>query len=34
MNLTRRHMLLLLPAATIAWKYVLAGPRKPPPTTP
>jgi tetrathionate reductase subunit B len=25
MNLTRRHMLLLLPAAAIAWKHVLAG---------
>ncbi len=25
MNITRRHMLLLLPAAAIAWKHVLAG---------
>ena len=25
MNLTRRHLLLLLPAAGAAWKYVLAG---------
>jgi len=25
MNVTRRHMLLLLPAAAIAWKHVLAG---------
>ena len=25
MNLTRRHLLLLLPAAGAAWKYILAG---------
>ena len=25
MNITRRHMLVLLPAAAVAWKYVLAG---------
>jgi ferredoxin len=25
MNITRRHLLLLLPAAGVAWKYVLAG---------
>ena len=25
MNITRRHMLMLLPAAAVAWKYVLAG---------
>ena len=25
MNLTRRHLLLLLPAAGVAWKYILAG---------
>src|ERR1039457_3640873 len=25
MNITRRHLLLLLPAAGAAWKYVLAG---------
>jgi ferredoxin len=25
MNVTRRHLLLLLPAAGLAWKYILAG---------
>src|SRR5271157_3199541 len=25
MNLSRRQMLILLPAAAVAWKYVLAG---------
>ena len=25
MNITRRRMLVLLPAAAVAWKYVLAG---------
>ena len=25
MNITRRHLLLLLPAAGVAWKYILAG---------
>ncbi len=25
MSITRRHMLLLLPAAAVAWKHVLAG---------
>ena len=25
MNITRRHLLLLLPAAAVAWEHVLAG---------
>jgi hypothetical protein len=25
MEITRRHLLLLLPSAAVAWKYVLAG---------
>ncbi len=25
MNISRRHLLILLPAAAVAWKHVLAG---------
>ena len=25
MNMTRRHLLILLPAAAVAWKSILAG---------
>ena len=33
MNITRRHLLLLLPAAGVAWKYVWRALRKQPPIT-